>query len=129
MASRDLGDLHPEVHQKCLLHIEACKAEGIDLLVYCTHRSVAEQNVLYAKGRKTPGDIVTNAPGGASKHNHTVDGKPASLAYDCIPLVGGKAGWGNSKLITRVGLLGEEVGLKWAGRWRGKLKESVHFEI
>lgn len=33
-------------------------------------RSIALQDALYAKGRTIPGEIVTNAPGGASAHNY-----------------------------------------------------------
>jgi hypothetical protein len=57
-----------------------------------------------------------------------MDGKPASLAYDCVPLVAGKPAWNNSSLLTLVGELGEQCGLIWAGRWK-KFKERVHFEV
>lgn len=129
MASRALSDLRQDVREKAVLHVQACAAEGIDLLIYCTYRSNAEQNAEYAKGRTTHGAIVTNARGGESKHNHVENGAAASLAYDCIPLVNGKAQWSNKGLVARVGVLGESVGLAWAGRWRGKLREAVHFEI
>ena len=82
----------------------------------------------YAKGRTAPGKIVTNAKPGQSKHNHTDNDAPASLAYDCVPVVNGKAQWSNSKLINRVGELGEKAGLVWAGRWKS-FKEYVHFEV
>jgi len=129
MASRALADLRQDIREKALLHINACASEGIDLLIYCTFRSNVEQNAEYAKGRTAHGAIVTNARGGQSKHNHVEDGVAASLAYDCIPIVNGKAQWGNASLVSRVGILGESVGLTWAGRWRGRLRESVHFEV
>jgi peptidoglycan L-alanyl-D-glutamate endopeptidase CwlK len=129
MASRSLDHLRPDIKERAKCHIEACKAEGIDLLIYCTHRSNAEQDIEYAKGRTVPGNIVTNARGGHSPHNNTVNGEPASKAYDCVPLINGKAQWSNTALINRVGVLGEGFGLVWAGRWSGKLRESVHFEV
>jgi peptidoglycan LD-endopeptidase CwlK len=128
MASRDLADLRQDVREMAEKHVSACAAEGIQLLIYCTFRSDREQAIEYAKGRTTPGRIVTNAKPGQSKHNHMEDSKPASLAYDCIPLINGKAQWDNTALVNKVGILGESVGLAWAGRWRGKLRESVHFE-
>lgn len=128
MASRNLNDLRKDVKEKAELHIKLCADEGIDLLVYCTYRSNAEQAAEYAKGRTAPGKIVTNAKPGQSKHNHTDNGAPASLAYDCVPVVNGKAQWSNSKLINRVGELGEKAGLVWAGRWKS-FKEYVHFEV
>jgi peptidoglycan L-alanyl-D-glutamate endopeptidase CwlK len=128
MASRSLDHLRSDVRARAKRHIEACEAEGIDLLVYCTYRSNVEQDIEFAKGRTIPGSVVTNARGGQSKHNHMEAGIPASLAYDCIPVVNGKAQWSNVNLINKVGLLGEGVGMVWAGRWRGKLREAVHFE-
>lgn len=128
MASRDLNDLRVDVMAKCLIHKELCAKEGIDLLVYCTYRSNEEQAAEYAKGRTAPGKIVTFAKPGQSKHNNTENGKPASLAYDAVPLVGGKAQWNNAALIQRMGELGEQAGLEWAGRWK-RFKESVHFQV
>lgn len=128
MASRNLNDLRKDVRDMAELHIKLCADEGIDLLVYCTYRSDAEQAAEYAKGRTAPGKVVTNAKPGQSKHNHTENGTPASLAYDCVPVVNGKAQWNNSKLISRVGELGEKAGLVWAGRWK-TFKEYVHFEV
>jgi len=49
--SRDLADLHPSVAVKAHAHIAACKTEGIELLVTCTSRTIAEQDKLYAQGR------------------------------------------------------------------------------
>lgn len=129
MASRRLIDLRPDVMKMCEQHVALCAAEGIDLLVYCTYRSNDEQAVEYAKGRTAPGKIVTYAKPGQSKHNAVNSlGKPASLAYDCVPVVGGKAQWNDTKLLQRVGELGEQAGLEWAGRWK-KFKETVHFQV
>ena len=32
-------------------------------------------------------------------------------------------------LVQRMGEIGEACGLQWAGRWRGALRESVHFQL
>lgn len=121
IASRKLEDLHPRVAEMARAHIAACAKAGIDLLVYCTLRDNEAQSALYAQGRTKPGAIVTNARAGQSLHNY-------GLAYDCVPLVNGKADW-NSKRWPEIGRLGEEVGLEWAGRWSGKLKETAHFQF
>lgn len=128
MASRSLDDLRADIRAKALIHRELCAAEGIDLLIYCTYRSNEEQAAEYAKGRTAPGKIVTFAKPGQSKHNHTENGKPASLAYDCVPLVGGKAAWSNTDLYKKVGELGKKAGLNWAGDWK-RFKEFPHFEV
>lgn len=131
MSSRDLNDLRDDVHFKALAHIDCCKREGVDLLIYCTLRSNEEQDELYAIGRTKPGRIVTNARRGQSAHNPQKDGK--AVGYDCCPLRNGKPIWGASSkedaaIWAIVGRCGETVGLVWSGRWTGKLKEMAHFQ-
>lgn len=124
MPSRDIYDLHPIVRAKATAHLMACEANGIQLLVTSTYRSIAEQDALYAQGRTKPGKKVTNAKGGQSFHNYR-------LAYDVVPLRNGKPVWGTSgedgKLWQRVGELGEGAGLEWAGRWT-RFREWAHFQ-
>lgn len=65
---------------------EAIK-DGPDFTVICGHRSVEEQQALYAQGRTKPGDIVTHVDGinRKSKHNefpsHAVDIVPYPSLY------------------------------------------------
>lgn len=129
MSSRKLTDLRKDLQELAIKHVEECAKQGVDLLIYCTYRSGQEQDMLYAQGRTTPGKIVTNARAGQSKHNNTTKDLPAALAYDCVPCIAGKPQWSDTKLYAKVGLIGESLGLKWAGRWTGKLKETAHFEI
>lgn len=141
--SRRIEDLHPAVRGKALEFLRRCAESGIDVLITCTYRSNAEQAELYAQGRTKPGRKLTNAKPGQSKHNHTVDGLPASLAFDVVPLRHGKPVWGTSgngidsdptdddrddlELWQRVGAIGEAAGLSWAGRWTS-FREFPHFE-
>ena len=118
--SRSISDLHPIVQGLCRRHVNICEAEGITLLVTSTYRSIEEQDALYAIGRTKPGKIVTKARGGQSYHNFR-------LAYDVVPLVGGKAVWNDAALWDRIGILGEKAGLEWAGRWK-TFRESPHFQ-
>jgi peptidoglycan LD-endopeptidase CwlK len=144
MASRSLLDLRKDVREMAIAMMSLCQANGIDLLIYCTWRSNVEQAIEYAKGRTSPGKIVTWAKPGQSKHNHVDEkGHPQSLAFDCAPLRHGKLVWstlGNGldndptdddtddlELWERVGAIGEEVGLEWAGRWK-KFREFPHFQ-
>lgn len=130
MASRDLKHLSPAMQKLAYAHKAICALNGIDLLIYCTHRPNKEQDELYAIGRTVKGEIVTNARGGQSKHNHTATtGLPDALAYDCVPCINGKPQWSDKRLYAKVGALGEEVGLVWAGRWTGSLRETAHFEL
>jgi len=124
-SSRKTEDLLPAAQAACDRHRDLCAAAGIDLLVYSTYRDKEAQNALYAKGRTLPGRRVTNARGGWSWHQWRV-------AYDCVPIIAGKAVWGtsgeNAKLWDQVGTLGEQAGLDWSGRWR-RLKEMAHFQL
>lgn len=120
MASRSLSDLHPKAREKALQWIDACKAKDIDVLVYCTYRSAAEQDDLYRIGREIPGKRVTNAKGGQSMHQYRV-------AWDAVPLIGGKPAWSNSELYRRMGEIAESLGIEWAGRWKS-MRESAHFQ-
>ena len=131
MASRLISDLHPKFQPLVNGFLNDCTVAGITLLVTCTYRSGDEQNELYAQGRTKPGKIVTNARAGQSKHNFTVDDKPASLAIDIVPMVNGKPVWnttGEDLVIwERVGKLGEARGMEWGGSWL-KLKDWPHFQ-
>jgi peptidoglycan L-alanyl-D-glutamate endopeptidase CwlK len=119
MASRKLEDLLPGARKRAELFLDACKKTGVEVLIYCTFRSNAEQNELYKIGRSLPGDIVTNAIGGRSFHNYR-------LAFDFVPMIGGKPQWNSKKLYALCGEQAESVGLEWAGRWSGSLKETAH---
>ena len=128
MSSRKLTDLHPQMQPMVTRFLANARAAGIDLLVTCTHRSNEEQAALYAIGRTKPGRIVTNAKPGRSTHNNTLNGKPAALAVDVVPLRDGKPVWAASDPVwKRVGEIGEKVGLEWAGRWT-TFREYPHFQ-
>ncbi len=119
--SRSLDDLIPEAKQRVEAFINACKAEGIDLLITSTYRDLDSQNALYAQGRTAPGRIVTNAKGGQSFHNYR-------CAVDVVPLINGKPNWDVSDPVwKKLGKLGKDSGLEWAGDWVS-FKETAHFQ-
>lgn len=129
MASRSLDDLHPDIQPLCEWFMEQCRGADIDALITCTWRSPAEQDALYAQGRTKPGKIVTNAKAGQSKHNFMINGKPASKAFDVVPLVNGKPDWDSTHPAwEHMGEIGESVGLEWAGRWK-HMREYPHFQL
>lgn len=125
MASRKLEDLTPHMEELARKFLRLCEEDGIPVLIYCTLRSNEEQAELYASGRTKPGRIKTNARPGQSSHNPDKNGK--ARAFDCVPLVQGKPAWDDKALYLHIGIIGESLGLKWAGRWSGKLKETAHF--
>lgn len=122
--SRSLDDLLPAVRQRAQAFLDICQRQGIELLVTSTYRDLDSQAALYAQGRTLPGRRVTNAKPGQSYHNWRV-------ALDVVPLRAGKPVWGaigaDGALWQRVGVLGESVGLEWAGRWT-RFPELAHFQ-
>jgi peptidoglycan L-alanyl-D-glutamate endopeptidase CwlK len=123
--SRNLSDLLPVCKEKAEKFLELAKQNGIDLLVTSTYRDNESQAALFAQGRTKPGVVVTNARPGQSWHNWR-------CAFDVVPIRNGKPVWGTTgqdgDLWRKVGELGESVGLEWAGRWAGKLREFAHFQ-
>lgn len=145
MASRKIEDLTPSMQEKTKKFLELAKQNGIEVLIYCTYRSPEEQEVLYMQGRlkqfgltlqqlnekraklglyplseNEASKIITYAKPGQSKHN-------TRQAFDCVPIIGGKPQWNNIDLYKKLGLVGKQVGLSWAGEWK-KFKEYPHFE-
>lgn len=129
MASRKLSDLAPDVRILAEKFLDACAAEGIDVLVTCTYRSGIEQAELYAQGRTSKGKIVTNAKPGESLHNMLLNGLPGARALDVVPMVNGKPMWdAENPLWQKLGEIGKSVGLEWAGDWP-RFKEFPHFQL
>lgn len=127
MASRSLDDLAAPVRQAALDFLADCHAAGLEVLIYCTLRLAVEQASLYAVGRTAPGHVLTNAKPGQSLHNPDELGK--SWAFDAVPMLHGKCMFHDAAMIDKMGAIGETVGLQWAGRWRGALRERLHFQI
>ena len=145
MASRRLEDLHPVTREKTEEFLEKAKENGIEVLIYCTFRSPEEQEILYMQGRLEQFGItlkelnerrkklglweltekearrkVTNAKPWQSFHQY-------GLAFDCVPLAGGKPDWSNREAYAILGKIAGEVGLEWAGSWE-RFRELPHFQ-
>lgn len=136
ISSRKIEDLHPKVAEMARRFVSLCDQSGIDVLITSTYRDKEAQDALYAQGRTKPGNKVTNSKGGQSMHNY-------KLAFDFVPLRYGKPVWGTRgdglddnttddltddlELWLRCAVIGESVGLTWAGRWK-TFKEMAHFQ-
>lgn len=111
----DLDALHPHFHEKINQLISICKNKGIELAIVESYRSSAKQNEYKALGKK-----YTKASGGHSKHQY-------GLAVDLVPVINSVPQWDNARLWKKVGAIGEQLGLRWGGRWR-TLYDPGHFE-
>lgn len=120
--------LHPLVDVKRMDLIKLAELKGIRLITTSGLRTFAEQDALYAKGRTSPGDIVTNARAGESWHNYGVafdvafdngSGVPTWEEYDMND--NGIDDW------DEIGEIGDRVGLEWGGTWKQFL-DRPHFQ-
>jgi hypothetical protein len=111
----DLNALHPYFRDKVISLIAMCKAKGIELTVVETYRTHAKQNEY-----KAMGTAYTRTSGGKSKHQY-------GLAIDLVPVINSVPQWDNAKLWRKVGAIGEQLGLRWGGRWKS-LYDPGHFE-
>lgn len=108
---KDVSLLLPKVQVMTNEFLSACKKKGYNVIITSTVRTEAEQNALYAQGRTTPGNVVTNAKFGDSMHNYKV-------AIDFAPVdVNGNIPWSNKALFAKIGEIGESCGFEWGGRW------------
>lgn len=120
--SRKLEDLDPIARKICQEHVALCKKEGIELIICSTYRDYEEQDKIYAQGRTTPGKQVTKAKAGESYHNFRA-------AWDCVPLVNGKADWNQyDPIFQRMIDLGIQAGASAGAKWTG-FKDHDHFEV
>lgn len=148
--ARSLDLLVPSLKRKAENIIEFGKDKDVEILIYCTLRTLEEQAKLFRQGRSTRkirkkqeelrnlsfdyfaniiedvgpqyGNKVTNAAPGESWHNY-------AEAFDGVPMVGGKPIWkmdnGREWKIYVAAI--REQGLYWAGDWKG-FKEYVHVQ-
>jgi peptidoglycan L-alanyl-D-glutamate endopeptidase CwlK len=95
---------------------------GITMSLISGTRTYAEQDRLYDIGRTTgkKGEIVTKARGGYSNHNF-------GIAFDVGVFKGNKY-LEDAASYLAVGVLGEEVGLEWGGRWK-RFPDASHFQL
>ncbi|WP_018755216.1 M15 family metallopeptidase [Paenibacillus terrigena] len=129
-ASRLVG-LFPVVKAATEALIDRCFNRGIPIVITQGLRTIAEQDSLYAQGRTKPGQIVTNARGGYSKHNFGMaidfallmpDGKSVSWDIKRDGNCDGIEDWGD--VVSEA----KALGFEWGGDWRS-FKDYPHFEM
>lgn len=115
--SRSLNDLAPVFRPLAYALLAQCVEQGICVLIVDTLRTPAEHAANLAKGVSW----TTR-----SKH---LDGLAIDIVpYDQYDLHGAdKLKWDNGDPVwTKLGLIGESLGLRWGGRWTQK--DMGHFE-
>lgn len=130
--------LHPAVRDEVIALIDKVEKgfpTNIAVRIVQGLRTIAEQNILYAKGRTADGNIVTNAKGGSSYHNYglAIDfailiDKDGNGAYD-------ELSWDIKKDNDKDGIADwlevvkvfEAAGWEWGGRW-SSIKDYPHVQ-
>ena len=102
--------LHSALNEPLLKLGKWCEKEDHPIEITSTFRTFKEQDILYQKGRTSPGSKITNAKGGESYHNY-------GLAADFKFVKDPHYPPSQSFLWKKVGQKAEELGLEWGGRW------------
>lgn len=75
ISEQRVAQLHPNIRpevKRLIEQAEATLGQYTAIRIVQGLRTFAEQDTLYAQGRTKPGNIVTNARGGASNHNYGI---------------------------------------------------------
>ena len=116
-----MENIHPLLELKIIQLTTLCTNQGLKIRITQGYRSKAEQDALYAQGRTKPGNKVTNARGGYSMHNWGV-------AFDFCRNDGRKPYDDSDGFFTKVGKIGESIGLEWGGSWKS-IVDKPHFQL
>lgn len=118
-----IATLHPEAQKRARSFLGVAKTiaakVGCDVKIISATRSYMEQDAIFARGRTTPGKIVTNAAAGHSNHNF-------GIAFD-IGVFRGKEYCDEHPLYNELGTLGKSLGLEWGGDW--KFCDEPHYQL
>lgn len=123
-----LAELHPSIQPLAAKLIQLAAQQGYSLVLCEGYRSYEYQDQLYAKGRTSPGAVVTGTRGGESWHNFGLAFDVAMVAPGPDPKKG-QPSWPKNRDVWQViGNLGKSIGLGWGGDFT-KIADYGHFEF
>ena len=114
---------HPLLISKCERLVEICRGKGLVIGVGECLRTAEEQDKLYAKGRTSPGRIVTNAKGYNLESHHQW-----GTAFDIYRNDGKGLYYDSDGFFEKVGEIGKSLGLEWGGDWKSPV-DRTHFQL
>jgi peptidoglycan L-alanyl-D-glutamate endopeptidase CwlK len=119
-----LNLLHPKLRDlaiSCYNQAVAATPVGVHPYVVATYRTFEESAALYAQGRTTPGQIVTNAQPGQSYHNY-------GLAVDFGLIINGQVSYDvDANWMTVVNIF-DANGFNWGGNFPDGFHDNPHLE-
>lgn len=116
--SRDINDLREDVRGAVKIFLARCEAAGLNVLITNTLRDDEYQAKLYAQGRTTPGEIVTNSK--------TTTFHGTGLAFDICKNVKGHE-YDDLAFFSDCAKIGKEIGFSWGGDWKSFV-DRPHFQ-
>jgi peptidoglycan L-alanyl-D-glutamate endopeptidase CwlK len=119
-SEKNIATLHLLVQPYALALLEKTAKLGISIKIISGLRTYEEQDELYARGRTTVGDRVTNAKGGESNHNF-------GIAFD-VGVFEGTKYLNESPKYKAVGMIGKDIGLEWGGNWKN-IVDQPHYQL
>ena len=126
-----LKGIHPDLVK---VMTESVKYSPIDFTITDGLRTTAQQQALYAKGRTTAGNKVTNADGVKNKSNHQAKSDGYGYAIDLYPYYNGSVQVDDDKslkaIATHIKTVAKGLGIKieWGGDWKSII-DYPHFEL
>jgi peptidoglycan L-alanyl-D-glutamate endopeptidase CwlK len=118
-SEKNLATVQPQLQRLGRELLRRLAAEGLTFKVTSGNRTQAEQDKLYSQGRNgNKGPIVT-----WTRRSRHIGGRAIDLT-----LFSGKNPVWDSKHYDRAGVIGEELGLVWGGRWK-RTPDRPHFEL
>jgi peptidoglycan LD-endopeptidase CwlK len=122
VSEQRLSEVYPGLAKLVREMAAQLEAEGIDIRVTQSLRTMAEQEALYAEGRTEPGAVVTNAQPGYTWHQF-------GLAVDVAPLTPQGVDWNTSHPVWgRIVAVGTGLGLMAGAEWRS-FPDWPHFQL
>lgn len=119
--ARDINQLHPQAKALAQKLVSECAVHGLVIKITDCVRDKAEQNALYAQGRTTAGNKVTNAKYPNSMHNW-------GIAFDICRNDGHGAYFDGDGFFKKVGVISKQLGLEWGGDWTSPV-DKPHFQL
>lgn len=129
-SDKNMGAVNARVRDYALELVKRAYHQGIYVIITDGFRSYAEQDKLYAQGRTTKGNVVTNAKGGQSIHNFGY-----AIDYALMDSKG-KIHWDINRDLNgnqvkdwfEVGKIGKQMGFQWGGDWTS-FKDYPHLDF
>jgi peptidoglycan L-alanyl-D-glutamate endopeptidase CwlK len=122
-----LASVHPILRDRATSMMKSMVYEDLYFAPFQGLRTFVQQAEDYAKGRTTPGKIVTKARAGESLHNY---GLAIDWAEDADPSndKGIQWSWKKTADYMKLGSYAKAVGLEWGGLWKAFV-DIPHVEL